>query len=115
MTKNLNICLYSFLSVLGFIVPNYIVFQTIIKYGTYDFAKLFSDMNYSLYTQFIGADLGIAALVFIVFYILETRKNKIKYAWLSLLGCFLVGFSFGFPLFLLIREVSLGKGKGGAL
>ena len=111
MTKNLNIYLYSFLSILGFIVPNYIVLQTVIKYGTYDFAKLFSDMNSSLYTQFISADLAIAALVFVVFYILETRKNKIKYAWLSLVGCLLVGFSFGFPLFLLLREVSLGKGN----
>jgi hypothetical protein len=111
MTKNLNIYLYSFLSVIGFVIPNYIVFQTIAKYGTYDFSRLQTDLNSSLYTQFIGADLAIAALTFLAFYIIETRKNKIKYAWLSLVGSLLVGFSFGFPLFLLIREVSLGKRK----
>jgi ABC-type Fe3+ transport system permease subunit len=107
--KNLNIYLYSFLCVLGFVIPNYIIIQTVIKYGTYDFSRLFSDINYSLYTSLIGADLAIAATTFLVFYIVETRKTKIKKAWLSLLGCVFVGLSFGFPLFLLIREVNISK------
>ena len=109
MKNKLNIYIYSFLSIIGFIIPNWIVFQTIQKYGTYNFSELFSSTNANLYTQFIGADLGLAALVFIVFYILETRKANINYAWLSLVGTFLVGFSFGFSLFLLIREVNLQK------
>lgn len=109
--KNLNIYLYSGLAVLGFVVPNYIVIQTVIKYGTYDFSRLISDLDYSLYTQFIGADLAIAATTFIIFYILETRKSKIKNAWISLLGTFLVGVSFGFPLFLLIREINILKNQ----
>jgi len=109
MTKNLNIYLYSFLSIIGFVFPNYIVFQTVLKYGTYDFSRLITDLNSSLYTQFIGADLAIAGATFLAFYIIENRKNKIKYAWLSLVASLLVGFSFGFPLFLLIREVNLGK------
>jgi hypothetical protein len=73
--------------------------------GTYDFGELFRAMDANLYTRFVSVDLGISALVFVAFYFLESKKKTIKYVWLSIIGTFLVGLSFGFPLFLLLREL----------
>jgi Terpene cyclase DEP1 len=109
MVRSTNITIYSLLSVIGFIVPNSIVMQTVLSTGTYDFGQLFQSMDTNLYTRFVGADLGISALVFLAFYVIESRKTPIKFVWLALIGTFLVGLSFGFPLFLLLREINLTK------
>lgn len=90
-------------------MPNLIVTQTILVTGTYDFSELFRSVNMNLYTRFLGVDLGVSALVFIVFYFVEANKKPIKFVWLPLLGTLLVGLSFGFPLMLLLRELSEGN------
>ena len=103
---NTKIILYSTLTIIGFLVPNYIVFQTIILTGAFDFSEFFRSFDYNYYTRFTAADFGITAISFLTYYFLEFKKINLKVRFLPLLGTFLVGVSFGFPLFLLLKEMS---------
>lgn len=107
VSKKTKIIFYSLLSVIGFVLPNIIVFQTITTTGTYDFAQLLAVYNLNLYARFIAVDLSIAALTFLAYFAFNFKT--VKHSWLALVGTFLVGFSFGFPLFLLLNELDNSK------
>lgn len=102
---------YLFLSLLGFVVPNYFVFQIILEQNGFDLVTFIQDISLNNSARFILTDLAIAATTFVVFLFYEARRLKIKYWWLSILGTFLVGVSFGFPLFMYLRQVELDKIK----
>jgi Terpene cyclase DEP1 len=108
---NHKIILYSILTIIGFFVPNYVVFQTILSTGTFDFLEFFRSFDYNYYTRFTAADLGITGIAFLTYYFLEFKKLDLKVRFLPLLGTFLVGMSFGFPLFLLLKEISQNNYK----
>jgi hypothetical protein len=57
-------------------------------------------------------DLVITALVLCCFILLEGGRAGVRHLWLPILGALLVGVSFGFPLFLYMRERQLEKGAG---
>jgi DMSO/TMAO reductase YedYZ heme-binding membrane subunit len=103
---------YLFMAVLGFIIPNLIVWQIITQTGGFDVLKFLSDSNTNLASQFIAIDLAISATAGVGFIIIESHRQKIKYWWAALVGTALVGFSFGFPLFLYLRELSLENKSG---
>jgi hypothetical protein len=104
-----KIQIYTALSIIGFIIPNIVVVETIINTGGYDFSQLFAVFSLNYYSKFLALDLTIASATFLAYYFIETSKTPIKRAWLALLGTFLVGFSFGFPLFLLLKERMLSQ------
>ena len=54
-------------------------------------------------------DLFVTAIVFVVFALHEGIKLNIKHIWLPLIFTIIIGASFGFPLFLYLREVELEK------
>jgi len=56
---------------------------------------------------FLTGDLVVSSVVFWFFIYNEVKKYKIKLWWMSLLGNFLIGLSFAFPLFLLLRHIRL--------
>jgi cytochrome c biogenesis protein CcdA len=108
---NHKIILYSILTIIGFLVPNYIVFQTVLSTGTFDFLEFFRSFNYNYYTRFTAVDLGITGFTFLTYYFLEFKNLDLKQRYLPILGTFLVGLSFGFPLFLVLKEMSQNNYK----
>lgn len=59
---------------------------------------------------FAWYDVLVSAIVLIVFIVMENKRYKIRYAWVSLLGL-CVGVSLALPLFLLIREYHIDNNK----
>ena len=100
---------YLLLSILGFFIPNYFAYLIFVEQKGFDLNRFISDISLNASSRFILIDLGIAATTFMVFLIYEFRRLKIKLWWLPIVGTFLVGLSFGFPLFMYLREVELEK------
>jgi Na+(H+)/acetate symporter ActP len=105
----LKIWLYSVLTFVGFVLPNYVIFQAIRNTGTFDLAEFGRSFGYNYYTQFTAADFLITASTVSVFYVFEMKKLGLRVRFLPIIGTFLVGVSFGFPMFLLLRELSEDK------
>ncbi|MFH1047113.1 MAG: DUF2834 domain-containing protein [Patescibacteria group bacterium] len=95
--------IYLTLAVIGIILPysQYVPFYQL--YGN-DVGKFFTDLfaNYSI--RFILMDMVVTAIAFFVLIAHENRTRKVKHAWIAILGVFMVGVSFGFPLYLYLRE-----------
>lgn len=49
-------------------------------------------------------DVLVAALVLLIFIAVDGKRNKVKYRWLAILGTLSIGVSFGFPLYLYLKE-----------
>jgi hypothetical protein len=58
---------------------------------------------------FVGIDLGVVALVAVVFMIVEGRRLRIPWWWVYVALVFLVAVSVAFPLFLIARTRVLAK------
>jgi len=61
---------------------------------------------------FFGLDVIVSAFVLIPFILAEGRRLGMKRLWAPVVGTLLVGVSFGFPLFLLMREPWIEQGRG---
>lgn len=53
---------------------------------------------------FFGMDVIVSAIVLVLFVFVEGRRLGMKKLWAPILGTFLVGVSFGLPLFLYMRH-----------
>jgi hypothetical protein len=102
---------YLFLSILGFVIPNYYVYLILVEQNGFDLNRFISDISLNASSRFILIDLGIAATTFMVFLLYESRRLKIKLWWIPFVGTFLVGVSFGFPIFMYLRELALENSK----
>ena len=102
---------YLLLSILGFILPNYFLYQIIVDQNGFNLSRFITDISLNYSSKFILADLGIAATTFLIFLYFENRKIKLNLWWLPVLGTFLVGVSFGFPLFMYLRQIELENTK----
>lgn len=105
---------YLFLSLLGFFVPNYFAYLIFVEQKGFDLNRFITDISLNASSRFILIDLGIAATTFMAFLFYESRGLKIKLWWLPIVGTFLVGVSFGFPLFMYLRQIELEKMNRGA-
>jgi predicted MFS family arabinose efflux permease len=101
---------YALLCVLGFVLPYYFFVPFVLANGL-NIRLLISQLLANQISTFFGADVIVASLVLWVFIYQETRKRRIRLWWLSIVGNVAVGVSFGFPLFLWLREIEIGKQK----
>jgi Terpene cyclase DEP1 len=60
-------------------------------------------------SAFFAIDVIVSAIVLIWFIQTEGRRLQLKLLWLPTVGTLLVGVSFGFPLFLFLRQLSLDR------
>ena len=60
-------------------------------------------------SAFFAIDVIISAIVLIWFIQSEGKRLRVRLLWLPTVGTLVVGVSFGFPLFLLLRQVSLDR------
>jgi hypothetical protein len=86
------------LSIIGFLIPNWVVIDIIMKTGTIDFVKFIATYDSSLYQRFISFDFLITATTFMAIYFFEYKNLDKRYRFFPLIGAFAVGVCFGFPL-----------------
>ena len=58
---------------------------------------------------FFGMDVIVSAIVLIWFIQSEGKRLRVRLLWLPTLGTLVVGVSFGFPLFLFLRQPTLDR------
>jgi len=60
-------------------------------------------------SAFFAMDVIISAIVLIWFIQSESKRLRVGLLWLPTLGTLVVGVSFGFPLFLFLRQMTLDR------
>lgn len=95
--------LYLLLTVLGIVIPFGAFIPWVINNGL-DFIALFNAAIVNPISIFSWLDVLVAALVLLIFIVVDGKRNKVKYHWLAVLGTLSVGVSFGLPLYLYLKE-----------
>ncbi|MEA3249039.1 MAG: DUF2834 domain-containing protein [Patescibacteria group bacterium] len=95
--------IYLALAALGIILPYYHYWQFAQTHGN-DMVKFFNDVLANDASRFILMDMVVTAIAFFVFVALDSKKRKVRYAWIAIAGVFMVGVSFGLPLYLYLRD-----------
>jgi hypothetical protein len=54
-------------------------------------------------------DVIVSAIVLILFIQNEGKRLRMRFLWLPTIGTFLIGVSFGLPLFLYLRQIELDR------
>jgi hypothetical protein len=57
----------------------------------------------------ITVDIVLFALAAMILMVIEARKHGVKFVWAYIIGGFLIAISVTFPLFLLARELRIGR------
>jgi hypothetical protein len=104
---------YLFLSVIGFIIPNIIVYMVSVETGNYllllnpsaTIAGMFAN---GISSAFI-ADLLVVVFVFFIWSESQAKRYKIKRVWIYWLLTLLFGMAGTFPLFLYMIETRRDK------
>ena len=60
-------------------------------------------------SAFFAMDVIVSVIVLIWFIQSEGKRSRVRLLWLPTVGTLLVGVSFGFPLFLFLRQVTLDR------
>jgi hypothetical protein len=57
----------------------------------------------------VAVDLGLFLLAAAILMVIEARRHDVKFVWVYILGGFVTAISVTFPLFLLARELRVGR------
>lgn len=98
------------LTVIGFLVPNTMVIAYFAEHGI-DLGGYFEEWFDSLPAAQLAADLGIAAITFVLWAAWEGRRLRMRTWWIPIPASLLVGLCFALPLFLYLREREISGGE----
>ena len=99
---------YLFCCVLGLVLPYSQFVPWILEHGlnvTLFCRELFANRI----STFFGVDVIVSAIVLIWFIQIEGKRLRVGLLWFPTVGTLLVGVSFGFPLFLFLRQLMLDR------
>jgi Terpene cyclase DEP1 len=99
---------YLVCSVLGLLLPYSQFVLWLLEHGlnvTLFFRELFANRI----STFFAMDVIISAIVLIWFIQSEGKRLRVPLLWLPTIGTLIVGVSFGFPLFLFLRQMILDR------
>jgi hypothetical protein len=99
--------LYLVLAVLGLILPYSQFVPWIAEHHALNMSIFLRDLFANRISAFFGLDVIISAIVLISFVQTEGKRLSMRYLWLPIAGTLVVGVSFGFPLFLFLRQAKL--------
>ena len=99
---------YLILCVLGIVLPYLQLVPWLLEHGL-NATLFFHELLASRISTFFAMDVIISAIVLIWFIQSEGKRLRVRLLWLPTLGTLVVGVSFGFPLFLFLRQVSLDR------
>lgn len=95
--------IYLVLCVAGLVLPYSQFVPWVMAHGL-DVPLFVRELFSTLIGGFFGMDVLVSACVLVLFVAIEGRRLGMKQLWLPILGTFLAGVSFGFPLFLYMRH-----------
>ena len=99
---------YLVCSVLGLLLPFSQLVPWLLEHGlnvTLFLRELFANRI----SAFFATDVIVSAIVLIWFIQTEGKRLRVSFLWLPTLGTLFVGVSFGFPLFLFLRQMTLDR------
>jgi hypothetical protein len=104
--------LYLILAVLGAVLPLSQFIPASIA-GEFSVTGMLQAMTSTRTITGVTLDFLVVVVTSFVFAVPEAIRLKMRWAWVCIAGTFLIGSSFGLPLFLLMREYAMRrKGAG---
>ena len=94
--------------VLGLILPYSQFVPWLFEHGL-NLTLFFRELSANRISAFFALDVIISAIVLIWFIQTEGKRLRVRLLWLPTVGTLVVGVSFGFPLFLLLRQATLDR------
>jgi purine-cytosine permease-like protein len=98
--------IYAGLCILGALLPCSQLVPWLMTHGL-DLRLFFSELFSTRIGGFFGVDVIVSAIVLFLFIGVEGRRLGVQYLWLPIVATCFVGVSFGFPLFLYLRQLKL--------
>src|SRR5262245_3524961 len=99
---------YLILCVFGFILPYSQFVPWVLEHG-FNVGLFLRELFANRISAFFAMDVIVSAIVLIYFIQREGYRLRMPLLWLPSIGTLLVGVSFGFPLFLFLRQLMLGR------
>ncbi len=99
---------YLILCVLGFVIPYSQFVPWLLGHGL-NIGLFFRELFANRTSAFFAMDVIVSAIVLICFIQTEGKRLRMRLLWLPIIGTLLVGVSFGFPLFLFQRQLTLDR------
>ena len=99
---------YLVCSVLGLVLPYSQFVPWLLEHGL-NVALLVRELFANRISAFFAMDLIVSAIVLIWFIQSEGKRLRVRLLWLPTVGTLIVGVSFGFPLFLFLRQMTLDR------
>ena len=99
---------YLICCLLGLVLPYAQFLPWLLEHGL-NVALLLRELFGNRISAFFAMDVIVSAIVLIWFIQSEGKRLRVRLLWLPTLGTLLVGVSFGFPLFLFLRQVTLDR------
>jgi len=99
---------YLICCVLGLLLPYSQFVPWLLEHGL-DFTLFLRELFANRISAVFAMDVIVSAIVLIWFIQTEGKRWQVPRLWLPTLGTLLVGVSFGFPLFLFLRQVRLDR------
>ena len=99
---------YLILCVLGIVLPYLQLVPWLLEHGL-NAALFFRELLASRISAFFGMDVILSAIVLLCFIQSEGKRLRVRLLWLPINGTLIFGVSFGFPLFLFQRQLTLDR------
>ena len=99
---------YLILCVLGLMLPYSQLLPWLFEHGL-NWALFFHELFGNRISAFFALDVVVSAIVLIWFIQSEGKRLRMRLLWLPTIGTLLVGVSFGFPLFLFLRQMAVDQ------
>ena len=100
---------YLVFAVLGLILPYWQFIPWVAEHHGVNMALFLRDLFANQISVFFAMDVIVSAVVLISFIQTEGKRLGMRLLWLPTLGTLLVGVSFGFPIFLYLRQQQLDR------
>ena len=94
--------------VLGLVLPYSQFVPWLLEHG-FNLGLFFRELFTNRVSAFFAMDVIVSAIVLIWFIQSEGKRLRVRLLWFPTVGTLVVGVSFGLPLFLFLRQVTLDQ------
>ena len=94
--------------VLGLLIPYSQLVPWLLEHS-FDLTLFCRELFANRISSFFAIDVILSAIVLLFFIQTEGKRLRVSHLWLPTVGTLAVGVSFGFPLFLYLRQVTLDR------
>src|SRR5262249_49423530 len=99
---------YLICCVVGLLLPYSQFTPWLLEHG-FNVTLFFSELFANRISAFFTMDVIVSAIVLIWFIQTEGKRLRVRLLWFATIGTLVIGVSFGFPLFLFLRQVTLDR------